>query len=681
MFFTRLKGLIGGITVYERQGEIFVTGINTKQLVNDLLKVWKTSRLPTYMFNKQGSNNLSFYSFFAPDVVYVLETLVNDASRITHNRKASRRIIELLYTETWLKSTRRETTPHLDFSQLNRFTFKPLPHQQGFFDQYSTLVPRYNLRGYMLGSAPGTGKTYMGLAIMAMRKKDTVVIVSPKNAVERVWEATVKNVIKGDKVWWRSDLGHPLPTRCDYYIVHYEALTKFLEAIKGKQLGNVGVILDESHNLNEVTAQRTNHFVELCKHFNATDVLWSSGTPIKAIGNEAIPFLRTVDPLFTPEVEARFIKIYGLKAERAVDILANRLGMMKYMVEKTVVVDNKTTYTDVKVKIPNGAKFTLASIGEEMQEFIQERLAFYNKDMDKYIRFYLDCLKKHELSLRSDAAWQGYRTYVQYAQMIHNGYDPELMKEESKYCNGYEKTKIMPSLPQPLRKEFQHVKSIYKYVDLKVRGECLGRVVGRRRTECHVEMVAHANLEQYVDNALSKTVVFTSFVEVVERMGQYFQEKGYVPTLVYGETNKNLNGIIREFDKNQDIDPLIATYKSLSTAVPLTMANTALMFNAPYRQYEYEQATARVDRLDQPHPVFVFNFQLDTGSEPNISTRAKDILDWSKDQVNSILGKSYEGEVGLEELLDELPYVDDQRDLVPQQDKVSVESAPASLMW
>lgn len=681
MFFNKIKGLLGGISVYEKRGEIFVTGINTQRLFSDMSKVWNTGRVANHMFNKSGGNMFSFYSFFAPDVEYVLHTLISGGHRVSHNRKASMKVLELLRTETWLKETRVEHEPCLDQDRLKDFKFNPLKHQQSFFDQYNLLVPRYKLKGYMLASPPGTGKTYMGLAIMAMRGKDQVIIVSPKNAVERVWEATVTDVIKAKVPYWTSASGATYPKNCKYFIVHYEALGKLLSDLPKLNLGNVGVILDESHNFNEVKSQRTSNFVEMCEMVGATDVLWSSGTPIKAIGNEAIPFLRTVDQYFTPAVEEKFIKIYGLKAERAVDILANRLGAMMYQVDKLVVVDNKTQYEDVKVVIPNGNDYTLATIGEEMREYISERLAFYEKDMKDYVKFYFDCLKRHELSLPGGGGNVDFDKYKRYAKLIRDGYDPVAMKEESMYCNAYEKTKIIPSLPATHRNEFKHVKSIYKYVDLKVRGECLGRVVGRRRVECHVDMVDHANIADYVNNAKTKTIVFTSFVEVVERMQEVMKQQGFVPTTVYGATNKNLNGIIREFDKNPEIDPLIATYKSLSTAVPMVMANTALMFNAPFRQYEYEQAVARLDRLNQKEQVFIYNFHLDTGNEPNISTRSKDILEWSKEQVSAIMGKNYTDDVGMEEFLDELPPGCDLISSVPLQELVTLKQAPASTAW
>lgn len=113
---------------------------------------------------------------------------------------------------------------------------------------------------------------------------------------------------------------------------------------------------------------------------------------------------------------------------------------------------------------------------------------------------------------------------------------------------------------------------------------------------------------------------------------------GYKPMLVYGETNKDLPAIIKKFHEDPDCNPLVATFKSLSTAVPLTAANSLIFTNSPFRDYERTQTVARVDRIGQTERCNVHDIFLDTGESPNISTRSKDIMQWSRDQVETILG-------------------------------------------
>lgn len=84
------------------------------------------------------------------------------------------------------------------------------------------------------------------------------------------------------------------------------------------------------------------------------------------------------------------------------------------------------------------------------------------------------------------------------------------------------------------------------------------------------------------------------------------------------------------------------------------MANAVVLMNQPFRDFEREQAISRADRIGQDARVYVYNVLLDTNGQPNISTRAADIVQWSREQVAAIMGTSVvdESAVSLEGLLD-----------------------------
>jgi hypothetical protein len=201
-------------------------------------------------------------------------------------------------------------------------------------------------------------------------------------------------------------------------------------------------------------------------------------------------------------------------------------------------------------------------------------------------------------------------------------------------------------------------------VNLKVQGEALGRILGKKRTQCNVDMLGawdrykvtdmqtgekfDTTLIDIIENSVKKTVVFTSYVEVVDRAAEIITGEGGFPLKVYGETNNELPQIVTQFDRDVRSNPLIATLQSLSTAVPLIMANTVIFLNAPYRDYIYDQACSRVDRLGQTEVVQIFDVYLDTGKEANISSRSLDIMAWSKSMVDQMLGTA--GSVALENL-------------------------------
>lgn len=638
-----IKRLIGLVRVEEVKGSIIIDGIPGWEILNDIQRFWSTSRISMNMFTSATRSKVVFHQFFAVDVLYMFEQLYEDRKTRT-SRRAIGKIIEELKEKTWLKGIMEPPTQSiLDYSKLDEIGFPLLPHQKDFLNTYDRIRQQYQLKGMLLAAPPGSGKTITDLALAVCLKVKVGIIIAPKNSIERVWEATIKyNMPKSPSYWISNMPGQAAPVGRRFYVFHYEALDRALDLAKRlKEKGDdVFIALDESHNFNEINSQRTQNFIELCKLTQSTNILWASGTPIKAMGYECIPLLRTICGDFPAHVEERFKKIYGRDAKRALDILQNRIGLLTFKVPKQQVVDGTPTVKEVNIKTPNAKDFTLERVREDMTKFIEQRLEFYRKGMKDYERLFDDCLKLHEKSIRNSQDERDFQLYKKYVEMIRKFYDPKEMKVEVMFCNSYELRKIIPSLPDQLKKEFKSVRSIIKYVNLKVMGEALGGILGKARSRCHLEMVDYVPFQEIIDNSVKKTVIFTSYVEVVLKTEKVLKELGYKPVLVYGDTNKNLAAIIRQFETDEDTNPLIATFPSLSTAVPLIMANTLIMLNSPFRDHERDQTISRCNRLGQDEQVYVFDCFLDTLGDPNISTRSKDILEWSREQVEAILGVS-----------------------------------------
>lgn len=640
MPFGKVMGrLVGFIDVEEKDNSIVISNVPVKDLEALILREWNSSKIAVGMFIKATRSSITLPKFFAIEFAYILEYLLANAKRLRHGR-VLKRVLELLYENTWLSTTRFTQSDILDFNELKNLELKPLPHQLEFFQTYNRSVPKYQLKGFLLSSPPGTGKTFTGLALSKLLHSDLVIVVAPNNSIYNVWDKSITNQISGSPKAWVSRDGKPVDGKSKYNVFHYEALglaVELAEKMAGKVKTPV-IILDECHNFNETTAQRTEMFVKLCTLLNCQHVLWSSGTPIKAIGNEAIPLLRTIDPFFDPLVEDRFKMIFGKNAKRAVDILAHRMGILTYKVEKSSVVDIKPIITEVKVKLKNGYDYTLGAIRDEMAAFIKERTAYYKANMKRYEETYEDCLAYYADTMRSRQEEKDFALYKAHIKTIRKSYDPVIHKAIALWVNKYEKDVITPALPNAMKHEFRDCKSVIKYVSLKIQGECLGRVLGKKRSQCNVDMVNETNLSQLIDDSIKKSIVFTSYVDVVKQVDNKLKAEGYDTRLVYGETNKNVTGIVREFENDENVNPLVATFDSLSTAVPLIVANTIIMMNSPFRHYEFDQAVSRCARLGQDTQVYVFMITLDTGTEPNISTRAKDIMEWSMSQVEAIMG-------------------------------------------
>ena len=671
--FESITSFFTGVEVKEENSKtIRIVGMKTAEFISAVTNLWKTSKITANMFRKVKSRQLDIHPFFAPDLYYVCKRLLGER-RTRINRNAVGQVISQLETNTWMKSAFSETfTSRLNFKALSRLSVDLLAHQNQFLARYNEMVARWFLKGYILGAAPGSGKTITGIALSECLDTDITICIVPKNSVDRVWADTLEWVFKQKQPYWKSTSDDTLKKGYRYYVAHYEQLERILEFFKtGHEGKKINIILDESHNFNDLKSLRTELFLQLCKVVNCQDVLYSSGTPIKAMGSEVIPILRSIDPFFDAEAEERFKNIFGLSSARGLDILAHRLGYMTFKVDKAQIVGNTVEKFRVDVTLKNGEDYTLNVISHEMKQFVKERQAYYKNNMRKYVEQYMQGIRFYEHNCIKDKAHAAeFYEYVRTAKLLHTSYDPYVHKQEPIFCNAFEKKYIIPALPKGMKETFKDARSVYKYVNLKVQGEALGRILGKKRTQCNVDMLSacenyqvtdmqtgekfETSLVDIIDNSIKKTVVFTSYVEVVDKACEIFTKAGGFPLKVYGDTNSELPQIIATFDRDTRCNPLVATLQSLSTAVPLIMANTVVFLNSPFRSHEYEQACSRVDRLGQTEIVYIYDVYLDTGKEPNISSRSLDIMEWSKAQVEAMLGTAGTGIVAALENLDDV---------------------------
>jgi len=632
-----LSRLLGMIDVKEEGNNVIITGLPGDDVVADIYRYWRTSKIASNMFSFQGKSKIILPKFFALEFMYMLDELRRSNTGRTSARTLNN-IRKELVEKTWLSGITSDNVPRfLNRSRLGLFVKQPLKHQREFLDAYEDITPRYNLNGYVVAMGVGTGKTLASLYLAECLDVDCILMIPPARAVKTVWIPTLKSEYKKPNDVWVASDGTPFPNKPPRYsIFHYESLPYLKECIKTFRGKRVAVILDESHNLNELSAERTQMMLAAVEAINPVSTMWCSATPIKALGSEMIPMLRSFDPLFTPDVEMRFKQIFGKNSSKATDIINNRMGVVSYKVE---VVKSKPSYSDVPIQVPNATPFTLDQLKDDMIRFIKERMNYYKANFKQFEDIYNRALLIHQQSLRTTEEMTDFRTYNEYVNIIRKGYDPATMVDMAAFCNKYELNRIMPSLPQQMRAIFKDSRSVIKYVDLKVRGECLGRIVGRRRTEAVLATIPHARIPEIVRGAQKKTVIFTSYVEGVQMAEAICKQAGLKPLVVYGDTNKNLKAITDQFTNDPNANPLIATYQSLSTAVPLTAASTMLALNLPFREHDYQQAVGRIDRINQDTPTEVINLVLDTGKMENITGRTVDILRWSKDQVDQIMGE------------------------------------------
>lgn len=488
---------------------------------------------------------------------------------------------------------------------------------------------------YVTNNFVVTHNSVLSLYTAECLDSDYTIIVSPKLALDKVWRHTLATAFKRPETFWVSNDRDEYAGQ-KYIVVHYEYLEKLLSFV-GKLRGKITIVLDESHNLNESTSLRTQYFIDLCRITKSENIIWASGTSFKAQGTESIPIFTTIEPRFTTTVAESFKKLYGTGGGRALDILAHRVDVMSFKVEKSALKLDPPKMVDVPVKVPNGEAFTLDKVKGEMQAFVEERSRYYasRKSLDQ--AFFDECLFKVYRTFKKPIEEEEHEKYLRCVKIVQqNVADLSVCKDELMYCNKYERETIMPRLSKDEAKQFKDVKSIIKYVSLKIQGECLGRILGKRRMECIKAVAENIDYSTIIESTEKKTVIFTSYVEVLETASKTIANLNYSPMVVYGKTNNELASIVTAFETKPEINPLIATYQSLSTAVPLTVADTMIMVNAPFRDYIHQQAISRIHRIGANTQVSVYIAKLDTGVAPNLSSRSIDILAWSQTQVEQI---------------------------------------------
>lgn len=637
-FITRA---VFGLEVVEKNGSVRISGIRADLFIDDINKTFGTTRVTVNMLNKATRSYVDFYSFFLIDIEYIVRTLAaKKESRL--GRRGYIKMHEALLENTWLRNLTQIYPSIFNKDKIKEIKFELLPHQTEFIDYYDRVIPKYNLKGMLMAATPGSGKTISSIAVACAYESKNVIVISPKNAVFKVWEDTLLNSMAVKQTCWVQASGAPMPSPKTnrWFIFHYESLDKAVALAATLSNERCTVILDESHNLNEMKSLRTERFVSMCRSMTNSLIVELSGTPMKAMGAEAIPLISAIDPLFNDRCVEKFKKIYGREAKAATSILANRLGIIMYKVNKEESKIQEPVEHVVKVTVPNSERFTLETIKRDMNAFIIERTEHYKKEKQYYHNLYYSALREFEANgLPRLANNDDYDTYTTYVNEFKNrGYDPLSSPAKALFCNNFEKNVIIPTLSAQSKRDFRLSKSVVKYVNLKIRGECLGTVLSRARTDCNLAVLAALDLASIIDGAEKKTLVFTSYVEIVKATAAKLEKQGYAPLCVYAETNAQLPAMVKKFEMDESINPMIATYQSLSTAVPLIMANRVVLLNAPFRIHEKEQTVARANRIGQDKTVDVYNVLLDTGTEPNISTRSNDIMEWSREQVNAIMG-------------------------------------------
>lgn len=598
-----------------------------------LRKEYKTSKLE-HLFDVIGirlfsanKRTIVIHKFFVPELLYLLDKYNFPNSLITTIR-----------SNTWIGAV-RPITGSVDLNYINQTMQVSLyDHQTEFLKNYLPNKIKNHLRGYLLSFEQGLGKTITSICLMEGLKKERIVIICPKNTMMETWNAHLIKFFKDtQKVWVAGYTKGPLYPSVRWIIVNYERIDEVKEFLIKNPMNNLGIIVDESHNFLRTSSQRTQQLIDLTNNNRNADILMMSGTPIKCVGNELLPIMRVLDPYCDDEAVAIFKRTFGFNTSIANDVLNARLNRMMTRVRKDILNLPEKKESVVNVKMSTGWKYTASQVEKQIIEFVRERQDYYNQHLQQYIEAFEEAITwlKRDPVVGRQPDFQRYLNIIDWLRESH--ISDARGNADIVWANQYERDVLIPALPEDLRKKFIWSKSVVKYLPLKIKGEVIGTLLTRLRMQMTTEMLQAADIKQYVDNAVKKTVIFTSYVDTIEVAYNYFKSQGYNVAAVYGKTASELTDTIQRFQEDQSVNPLIASLKMLSTGATLTAANTVIFLNKPWRSIEYQQASDRVHRIGQDTECEIISLVLDTGKEPNLSTRMEDIMQWSSDQFDQIV--------------------------------------------
>ena len=608
------------------------------RMMKKYYKTTKLEKLTTVIglnWVNRSKGLVRIHKFFIPEIIFLLVKFDFPSN-----------FIQTIIDNTWycnvcnFNSNDNRIDMNLISNDMNTI-FKP--YQLEFIQNYDTMKTKMELNGLICAMEQGLGKSLTSLGLMTGLNKSKVIIICPKSIMSTVWENEINTFYKKKKKIFIINQTPYMDMSYDYYIFNYESLNKIKPLLKGflKYSNDIGIIVDESHNFLRKSSKRTQLLIDLQKSVACNDMLLMSGTPIKALGSEIIPMLFVLDKYFDNDAMEIFKKALGVNTTIATDIIRNRLHSMMYRKTKKETLNlPEKIIQDIKVTLPDGDKYTLTNIRKLVDVFVKEREIYHEEHRMEYVNTFNEVIQYLRNSVIGNS--KDFMKYVEYVNLFNNSpvnMQNSDIKEKVMWVNTYEKDIILPMLPSDIKKKFNYSKSAFKYIHLKIRGEVLGGLLSKLRTKMTSELVYHAGLKDIINSAFKKTILFTNYIDTVEVAEEWCYKNHLNPITIYGKNSKNIAPILDTFKKDKSVNPLIASLSTIETGVTLTVANTIVFLNNPWRAVNKSQASDRIHRIGQDTVCYIYTVLLDTGTQKNLSTSMNDIVEFSKAMFTEMVGE------------------------------------------
>ena len=404
------------------------------------------------------------------------------------------------------------------------FNVEILDHQENVIRSYLKFKYIQKYRGMLMHAVPGSGKTISSLFIMEgmVREVDKVLIICPLPTVNDVWRKTLgaegAGFKKAQDYWWVGDT-KPYDGQ-KYIICHYEGLEKLQSIFNKFPKGRTGVIIDESHNLNDPKSKRTQLAIDFVNKVESSNVLLLSGTPLKSGFREMGLLFKLLDSNFDTHTEKRYITLYSSPSQFMSEVLRERYDGYAVKVSKDAIKLDPLNTVNLKVTIPESEmkQYYLSNIKEDLKEYVAKR----SKELKEQEPYWTE----RYLTLREQAIQNGklkgrdLEDYIRDVDRIRKTKSVSFgqLADVIERVNKYEKNYLIPNLiTSEDKKIFKEAKTIYKYPVLKVQGEALANVIGKARIRCHIALAEYLDFISIINSSKKKTIIFSMYVKQLNR--------------------------------------------------------------------------------------------------------------------------------------------------------------------
>lgn len=656
-FKEKLLGYIGEKVIIDDKNKRFIIkGINYDKFYLRLKEMYnykgianlfekKYSAWSEFLFNKEKITktemkivNIEVPLFFALEIYRIFLDL-DEFYNLPYYTKVANNI----YKKTWISNFERCEMVQTNTSTLSNFSYELKNYQLEYVREYEYIKAKYNLIGDILSFEQGLGKTLTAIAVAECLNKKQIIIICP-NSLRDNWAYEIKDYYKkynmDEDAWindiWVNNSNKFISKNPRFIITNQEAIEKIYDKIS-KSKDSI-IIVDEFQNFRNINSLRVQKLLKLKEMINCKDNLLLSGTPIKATPDEIIPALRMIDPYFTPEMAEIYDKSFSNSGVEIARVVKERFGRIIYRKTKQEVLTlpNKYIHTE-KWGIRNDNPYLLKTVSAQ----IFERFNFYYTEKLKSME--VERTKFEPMVRRYSSA--GISMTNGYLSFIYSTVDPtketiELHEHREEIYKTFLNDYVYPNISnEATKKALKETATKYVYLKQSAFGKAIGEILPKAKTNCYLDIIDN-NADKIIDlikNSIKKTVIFTPFLEVANYTEAFLKKNKIGCVKIIGGTNDRMDKIV-QFKGNDDIEVLVATVQTLSTGVTLTEANQMLFFGTPYRKADFDQACDRIHRIGQTQDVDIYVILL-RSSEKNITDRIEEIMNWSGELTDSIIGE------------------------------------------